>query len=346
MSESQGRKTEEPTERRLEDARKEGQVDRSRDVTSALVVGIVLLGFWLGHETVGMQARELARYALAAPLKTMGGDPWTAMEATIVILREVLRMTMPVVFLAIVVGVMVNVVQTRGLFAPAALRPDASRLNPAQGFKSIFSRRSAIELVKTLVKIAFLAFAMFVVIKSALPVLVKLPALPLSGVAQVSAMVFARFFGLAVLALALVAMFDYWFQRFEHRHKLRMTREEVKRERRDNEGDPMMRARRRAIAKKDADGGELDRVRQASVVLHADGDGLAVALYVAPSPDNEVWLVMKGAAHVCQAIVATANDAKVRVVRDASLTRAVYGKTAIDSDVAPKLAKEIRRLFA
>ncbi len=344
MNESQDRKTEEPTDRRLEDARDEGQIDRSRDVNTALILGTVMLGFWIGRDTLAARMQAMARLALDAPARTAAGDPAAVIDTALILLGEVLLISLPVLALAMLVAIVVSVIQTQGLFAPAALRPQVSRMNPVEGLKNIFSRRSAIEFFKALFKIVYLGFAMFLIIKASLPVLVKLPLLPVSGVAQTASIVFARFFGLAILALALVAVFDYWFQRYDFRYRLRMTREEVKRERRDNEGDPMLRARRKAVARQALEAGDIERIRTASVVLQSAADKLAVALQIPEGASP--WLILKGAGHAGDAIVAAANEARVRIVHDASLTRSIYRQTAVSGDLPDKLGATVRRLFA
>jgi flagellar biosynthesis protein FlhB len=343
--ESQDRKTEEPTDRRLEEAREEGQVARSRDVNTAVIVGVVLLAIWMARDALAGRARDLAAFALDAPAALREGSPARVLELTEIALHKIAVLCLPPVLLAIGAGVLVSMMQTRGLFAPAAMRPQAERMNPIEGLKEIFSKRSAVEFFKALVKIMILGFAMALIIRTSLPTLVKMPNLPVAGVAEVTAIVFARFFGLAVLTLSLVAAFDMWFQRIDYRYRLRMTREEVKRERRDNEGDPMMRARRRTLAQQAGEESGLDRVRHASLVLHASGDKLAVALYADRAEGGAIWLLHKGTGHVAAAIVATANGARVRVVADANLARAVYQQTAIDADVAARLARDVRRLF-
>lgn len=343
--EDQDRKTEEPTDRRLEDARDEGQVARSRDVNTAVIVGVVLLAVWIGRYALADRARDLAAFALDAPAALRDGSPAKLLELTSLAFQKIAALCLPPVVLAVAAGVLVSMMQTGGLFAPAAMSPQAERMNPIEGLKELFSKRSAVEFFKALVKIAILAFAMALIIRTSLPTLVKMPNLPVGGVAEVTGVVFARFFGLAVLTLALVAAFDMWFQRIDYRYRLRMTREEVKRERRDNEGDPMVRARRRMLARQAGEESSLDRVRHASVVLQASADKLAVALYVDRGEEGGIWLLHKGTGHVAAAIVATANDARVRVVSDATLARAIYQQTAIDGDLALRLARDVRRLF-
>lgn len=343
--EPQDRKTEEPTERRLEDARDEGRIARSRDVNTAVIFGVVLVVIWTARGTWVEQLRDVAMMGLQSPTLLRDAGPSEVLELAGTMMRRLLELCLPLAVVAMVAAIIASVLQTGGLFAPAAIKPQAERMNPVAGLEEIFSRRSAVEFLKTLFKIIVLGAVMALIVHGTLPVLVRMPQLPVLAVADVGGQVLARYFGLAVVAMALVAAFDWWFQRVDHRYRLRMTREEVKRERRDQEGDPQVRGQRRSLARQALSDTGLDRVPKASLVLHATADRLAVALFVDRAEGGQTWLLHKGSGHVASAIIAGANAARVRVVADASLARRIYAETAIDADLPPRLARDVRRLF-
>jgi flagellar biosynthesis protein FlhB len=344
MSDDQERKTEEPTDRRLRDARQEGQVVRSRDVTSAVVIAAGMLALWLGHEWLLSQGKVLVKGALNYAPSTSGANAVDGLKAqTMAMLVGVASVSLLVAAITAVVATLTGAAQTRALVAFAAVKPDAERIDPAQGLKNIWSVRSVMELLRSTLKVLLIGGALAWIAWTSLPGLVRLPYLDVEGVYASGVALGMRFLGLALCALGVVAVFDHWFQDRDFRKRLRMTREEVKRERRDSDGDPHVRSRRRSIAMQDMNQTEFDRVRQASLLIYGAQESFTVAVY-----DNKqagkaraIYLIAKGAGTVGRSMLAVAKDSNVKTVRNASLAAALYRNAGVDNQLEAQLAKRV-----
>lgn len=347
MSGSQDRKTEEPTDRRLRDARDEGQIARSQDVVTAAVMVAGGLTLWFARDWIGAQLRTLGRLALDYPAQLAGQvvEP-SAIDATLRLLLIVAGLTLPIVLVAMVVAVVVGIVQARGLFAPAAVVPKMERLNPAEGFRELFSLRALVDLGKALLKIVLLATALYLVIRWSVGALVKLPYQNADGIADLTMLLFAAFFGTALLIFIVIAAFDYWLQRIVFLRAQRMTPEEVKRERHEDMGRPEVRSRRREIAMEDVLNPLLERTAHSSVVIRSAGGDYAVAL-ISPREDKAPsWVVNKGINQYAKAIVSVARDNNVLVIDDALLARRIHDLVAIDGDLTSALNDALRVALA
>ena len=339
------RKTEQLTARRLRKAREEGSVPFSRDVAAAAVLLAVLGAAWFGRHGFVDQVTHLGRYALQASWPSDSAGQAPMVNRAVEILEMLLYLTLPISLIAAVAAIVVNFVQARGLFAPKIVTPRGERVNPVDGFHRLFSMSNAVEFGKSVIKIVALTLTLGFVIGWAIPTLVKLPNLDVGGVVSVSAIVFATFFSVATAIYCLIAVFDAWFQRVNHIRVNRMTREEVKRERRDDEGDPHMRAQRRRLGVELAGESLLDRTAQASVVIHSSASKVAVALFVDQDPDILPWLLNKGHGPAATAIIAVARQNNVKTVQDSRLAQLIERNTAIDGDVPKRFAGPIRSMF-
>lgn len=347
MSGSHDRKTEEPTDRRLRDARDEGQIARSQDVVTAGVMVACGLTLWFARDWIGAQLRNLGHLALDYPAQLAEGsvDPSTV-DATLRIAMTLAWLVFPILVIAMVVAFVVGIVQSRGLFAPAAVIPHVERLNPAEGLRELFSLRALIDLGKALLKMVLLGAALYLVIRWSIGALVKLPYQNADGIAGITALLFAAFFGTALIIFVVIAAFDYWLQRIVFLRSQRMTPEEVKRERHEDLGRPEVRSRRREIAMEDVLNPLLERTAQSSVIIRAASGDCAVALITPRGEDAPSWVVNKGIDQYAKAIVAVARDNDVLVIDDALLARRIHDLVAIDADLTPALNQALKLQLA
>jgi len=347
MSESQDRKTEKPTQRKLRQAREEGDVAFSRDVSSTVALTAVFVALWIGSALIINRASLLGTYALESPQRLAIASPEEAgYNSALEVFWIVSTLVFPIAAIAALAAIAVNIWQTRGLFSVKAVKPRPERINPAEGLKQIFSRRNLIELLKTIIKVVLLALTLFLVIRWSLQTMVKLPTLSIDSRLSVSAILFAVFFGAAVIILAVIAFFDIWFQQYEYIHRNKMTPEELKRERRDDLGDPYQRAERRKIALQDAGESLLERTARSTLIINAATEGIAVAIAVDADNPDESWVVNKGASHVAAAILAVGREAGIRIVDNTPMATALHKNVQINDDIPASFAQAIRQALS
>ena len=262
---SSGEKTELPTPKRERDARKKGQVARSQEVVTTVSLLSTVAFIWA---TWGMtNARLVGLFDEIAQLAT-GDFRTNAKSGIILAFWDASIIMLPILGVVILAGVSANYFQVGSLFTFETIKPKGEKISPASGFKRIFSMKQVVEFLKSVVKIAVLSFLLYLVIRNSISPYVNSLACGLSCVTQVtvaSLKLVLIYSGLAFLA---VAVADFAYQKRSHTKSLMMTKEEVKREYKESEGDPHIKGKRKQIAQELAmsDGGTAARKGSAVVV--------------------------------------------------------------------------------
>jgi flagellar biosynthetic protein FlhB len=317
--ESQGQKTEEPTPKRLRDARRKGQVAQSRDLTAAValvaaVAGLAATGSHLAGEWVALFSRSLSsaahpRETLAGPLLADGlGTGLTAI--------------LPLLLAVAVLPALVSFLQVGGLFTTEPLVPKLERIDPFRGLKRLFSLNSVVETLKAMVKLCVVGAVAYAVLRAGIADVARTPSAP-------TGMTTALLFGLATRTAAAVAgaflglsALDLLYQRWRHRKELRMSKQEVKREHKESEGDPHHRAQRQRVHREILTHNMLQDVRKATVVI-VNPEHIAVALVYEKGGDGAPRVVASGERILAQEIIQIAREAGVPVVRNVPLAHAL-----------------------
>lgn len=338
----QGSRTEPATPRQRQRARQRGQVARSVELVSALMLfaGFLAL-FLLDNYTAGRFSQyfaETAGHAEAVELSP-GTVPSFAAEHT----KALLMILAPYLLITTLVVLIANFMQVGFVFAARPLAPDLGRLNPVRGFQRIFSLRGMVELVKNLLKLLLVAFVAGAVITRLWPGV-------LSGIAMppVNAIHFAESVGLKIAlyccALLLVlAILDYIYQRFEHEKSIRMTRQEVRDEYKNQEGDPQIKRRIREMGRRIAMSRMFERLETADAVI-TNPTHYAVAIsYELEWPAPKV--VAKGRDYLALRIIRYAEELSLPVYEQPELARALY-KLELDEYVPANLFRAVARVLA
>lgn len=344
MAEENGQeRTEEATPRRRQQAADEGRIPRSQDLTIALS----LLGCALVLRALGPGLGTALRDLMGATLASAGTMELTSSTAVGLLRGVALKAaaaTLVLIAALTAVSFAIAAAQARATFTLTPLTPDLKRLNPAENAKRLFSTRQLVEFLKSVLKLVVIGGVVYLALRSALP---ETAALPQSGPAALLDYLqrhVIRLFlwtGLAYLALGAA---DYGWQWWQHERSMRMTREELKQELKEDEGDPHIKGRRREIARSYAHGQMLRDVARADVVV-TNPTHIAVAIlfdpHVAPVP---VVLAM-GQELVAQRIRELAHEAKVPVIENKPLARALWGSAAVGSVIPPELWAAVAELL-
>jgi len=337
-------RTEQPTGKRREDARRRGRVAVSADLTGAAM----LLGALGVHVLVGSafvtQAVELFREGLVAlPGADLTPDGalalgWSAVAASV-------KLAWPFVVLPALVAIAVLLLQTRFAISTEALTPDWSRLSPLRGLARLLGGRGLVELLKSALKLALVGIVAYLTLGAAWPLLLALGAggsqtllVTLAGIAE---SVWLRI-GLAYLALACL---DYGYRWWQHEKSLRMTKEEVRQESKDTDGNPLLRGRLRALHKQMATRRMMVEVRRADVVLR-NPTHLAVALRYDATRMKAPRVVGKGERLLAERIIDVAARAGVPVIENPPLARAIFKAVAIGREVPQDLYRAVAEILA
>lgn len=337
-------KTEEATPHRLQEVRRKGQAPRSADLNAAVVMAAVIMLLWwtwddfllqLGSELAWLWQEPLGHELTATNLMA-----WLTQVAS-----SGMRLLAPIFAMALVAGVAANYLQVGFIFSAEPLRPKLDNINPVQGLKRIFSRRSLMELAKSVAKVVLVGIMAYLVISSDFPVLLRLAYM---GVPQVVATIVEVILRLAVMVMVVflgLALVDFIFQRRQFQQRIRMSRFELKEEIRQTEGDPYIRMRLRERQRQLARQRMMQKVPQATVVI-TNPTHLAVALKYKMGEDNAPRVVAKGADFVARRIVEIARANKVPVVENPPIAQAVYKSVKVDQEIPAELYQAVAEILA
>jgi FlhB-like protein len=313
-----GEPTEEPTPRRLRQAREQGQIAYSGDFTSAAAfvaaAGALLAG-------AGWMATELSRLVRAGLVRAVAADadPGAALSSS---LRDVARLVGPIVGAAFVAAAVVGYLQAGGLFTLAPLAPKAEKLNPLAGFGRILSKDALVQLVKALVKIAVIAAVAWWTLEPHVGDFPRLVGANATLAAGWTWGLVARLLLRVAIAYVVVGAADYLWTRHKWLKGQRMTREEVKREHKEQEGDPHHKQERMRMHREILRHRMVESVRTADCVI-VNPEHIAVALRYDEAKMGAPEVVAKGEDLVAQQIREVARRYGVPIYRDVALARAL-----------------------
>jgi flagellar biosynthetic protein FlhB len=342
-AEDEGR-TEEPSEHKLRKAREEGKVAKSVEVTSAvmLLAGILTVAVLSGSMLRTMLAMLTWFLSNAASPNALSG------VLVRVFLGYLLRISLPLLAIMFIVAVAGNVIQVGFLFTAKPIAPDVTRIVPRFGRwiqRAFGSTEALFNLAKSIAKIALIAVVAYLNIRGEIPRLTRLALAPFfSGVALVSSIALRIVVEAAVLLLAFGAL-DYWFQRRQHLEALKMSRQEVKEERKMYEGDPLVRSRLRERMREIMRRNMLKAVPKADVVI-TNPTHYAVALEYDRAVMAAPTVTAKGADIVAAKIREVAAEHRVPVVENRPLAQALWREVDIGDPIPEKFYEVISIVLA
>lgn len=327
-----GDKTEQPTPKKLQDARKKGQVPKSKDLTSTLelLVWFALSGLALGWATQQIMAlMELTLQAVGGPFS------WSGTAVAQQAMHTLLAITAATLLPVAAIGMLIEFLQAGPVFAIDKITPKFENLNPAEGIKRLFSMDNLIEVAKSLIKTFALAWVGWLAIRAMLPTLVKLPwsgRPELIGSALWSATKPLLAWALGVLAM--LSILDVTYQRFSFMKKMRMSRRDIKQEMKDNEGDPYIKMQRRQIHQEWSQRNASTAAANATALI-VNPTHIAIAI----DYDRELCPIptisAKGEDDMAMQMREAAQNAGVPVVRNIALARDLLARGEV-GDVVPQ----------
>lgn len=333
-------KTEQPTSKRLRDARKQGDVWQSHDFTTTVAIIVFsMLAIAGAKPALAWLAQGLGEMVMASTQKEV--NPLQRLRAA---LWDLGLWSVIAAAISVLVSAVVSALQVGGVMSFERLSPDMNRLNPIEGLKRIFAWRTVVELIRLLIKLLALGLVLWVLARSQLPLLAQAQHVPLAGWLVVGGKQFEAMLLLCSVVFGVVALFDLFYQRWDYMRRKRMSKEEVKREHKDREGDPMLRGRRKQMHQEINFNNMLHQVRKASVVV-VNPTHVAVALHYDPDETPIPLVVAKGEGEVARAIRQAAEEAGVPIYRDVSLARTLNGGTPINEYIPDDLIEAVAQVL-
>lgn len=314
-----GEKTDKPTPKKLQDARKKGDVPYSRDFSQTMLA-LAMLSYVVlnGHNILASLLRLLA---VPATLPDVAFGEALRIAAN-VCLREGVGLLGPFLLIVLGFGVLVEFGQIGLIFAPEKAKPSGAKLNVVSNVKNIFSIKNLVEVLKSAVKIICFSILTWQLLRDGLRPLVHAVGGGLAGVLAVNAALFRTLLLYTAVFCLLIAGVDLGWQRRQRNKRLMMTKDEIKREQKDMEGQPEVKQQRKRLHQEMSQGGAPEAVRKASALV-VNPTHIAVALRYVPDQTPLPIVVAKGRDGVALQMIDMARRLGIPVMRDVPLARAL-----------------------
>lgn len=337
-------KTEEATPKRKSDARKKGQIARSKDVGLAITfIATILVIVILSDTVVGSFKKNIIYFlSEAGSIELTNG---TVKGLTSLVLSKMATTLLPIVLPIMVAGVAASLLQSGFLIVKDAIKPSLGKLNPINGFKNMFSKRSAVELIKNLISISIIVYLAYSYVKDNFYKILNIGNLylPTMGV-EVKSLLLGVFYRIAIFVVA-VAAIDYLVQVLLHKKEMRMTKEEIKEEYKQMEGDPQIKSKIKQKQREMSRRRMIDSVGDATVVI-TNPTHLAVAIKYEEGNMEAPQVVAKGADLLAMKIKEKARESDVPIIENKPLARMIYEQVEIDKYIPQDMYQAVAEILA
>lgn len=339
-----GERSEPATPRRRQKARERGQVLQSQEVTSA----VMLLATFLALRAIAPAIwNGLAGY-LRETLANLSTKDITVADLTTVFLRALAvgaKGIWPLLVVALAAALISGFAQTGFVFSLAPLSVQFSRIDPLKGFQRLFSRRSFVAMAKSLLKLILIGWVAWSALRGSVDLIPGLMTLDLGGIVTTIAKLAGNIILKVAVVWAIIAAADYYYEHYEYEQSLRMTKQEIKQEQREQEGDPQIRARIRRRQRELATRRMMAEVAKADVVI-TNPTHYAVALrYDAPAMAAP-QVVGKGQGYIAERIKQLAKDKRITTVENVPLAQGLYKAVEVGQAVPPQFYQAVAEVLA
>lgn len=327
---SSSEKTEQPTPKRLQDAREKGQVAKSTEVVMTISGAIILATVCLALPSLKSWLEDLFR-AIFQAITDDTRDP--ALPCLHLAVKVLCIAVAPVTLASIFSVILANVGQFGFLLSFNPLKPEVSKINPVEGLKRIFSMKTLFEFVKSLVKILVLGAAVFWSIRIFIGQLVLLAFEGLAGLMQCVSHIFIFFCSVILLIWILLSVVDFLMQKRLHTKQLMMTRDEIKREHKETEGNPEIKQTRKGIHREIIFDDSAAGTKQSSVLI-TNPTHYAAAIYYRKDETPLPILLAKGMGRKALEMITIAQQEGIPIIENVALARALYTRMRV-RDMVP-----------
>lgn len=316
-----GDKTEEPTEHKLREARKKGQIAKSQDVIAA---SIFLIGFFMIYFNgahISGKLQEFINLCIAAVLEGRSG-PGVIMKLCEVGLDTMLVVVMPVAAVCFVVAFFSNYIQVGFLITFEPLKPEIKKLNPIEGLKGMFKLRKLVELIKSTLKLLIVSLIAYAVVADSVNAIILSIRTPLSDTID---LVWSLIFDLSVrvgVVFGIIASADWAYQKWQYKKDMMMSKKDIKDEYKNQEGDPHMKSQRKQLHQEMSMSGAAQETRKADAVI-VNPEHIAVAIRYDKDTMGAPQVIAKGERLWAEKIKEIAKEEGIPILRNVPLAAAL-----------------------
>ncbi|MDZ5473466.1 flagellar biosynthesis protein FlhB [Bacillus sp. 31A1R] len=339
-----GEKTEKATPKKRQDSRKKGQVAKSQDVNTAIgLLAVFLFLFFAGGYFL-----EIIFYLFRHSFQDYMKMELTEQNVFVIfmdILNELMLLLGPIMIVALIAGVAANYMQFGLLFSTEAIQPKLEKLDPIKGAKRIFSIRAIVELFKSILKISFVGVVAFSILWIRKEEILILSQKSIWDSLATIASITVQMGLIASAALLFLSALDYFYQKYDYEKNLRMSKQDIKDEHKNSEGDPLIKSKIKQRQREMAMRRMMQEVPKADVVI-TNPTHYAIVLKYDENKSDAPFVVAKGVDFVAQKIKLIAKENDVIMVENRPLARALYSQVEIGNAIPEEFFKAVAEILA
>ncbi|WP_438317641.1 flagellar biosynthesis protein FlhB [Sporosarcina sp. FA9] len=340
-----GEKTEKATQKKRLDSRKKGQVLKSQDVTSSILLLSIFMFLFFGAASMGNHFFSFFYHSFTKYVSMTQYDIDTVMIIYTDVLLQMAFVLLPIMLVAVVAAVAANLLQFGVLFTAEPLKMDLKKIDPIKGLKRIFSIRAIVELMKSVLKISFIGSVTFVIVYTniykVLGLAFKSPWDVMTTVGQLAVMMGI----IASFVLLFISILDFLYQKYDYEKNLKMSKQDIKDEHKNTEGDPQVKSRIKQRQREMAMRRMMQEVPNADVVI-TNPTHYAIAIKYDDGKMDAPIIVAKGVDFVAQKIKLIAQEHEIITVENRPLARSLYDQVEIGDRVPEEFFKAIAEILA
>ena len=340
---SQDEKTEQPTPRKRQDARKRGQVARSQELNSIFIImmGMLALVIFSNHILSNMVNAFHFNFNYIGTDVTITNFYSLFIENGMVLIK----ILAPIFILLGITGILINLAQVGVMFSAESISPKFDKLDVFKGLKRLFSTKTLFNLVRDVLKVSLIAYVTYLTFKGEMDNYIPLADQEVGPIFSFASRIALKIVFRAAGVLLILAILDYAYQKYDFIKKLKMTKQEVKDEFKQHEGDPLIKMRIKRIQRELAQARMLQEVEEADVVI-TNPTHIAVALKYDADAMSAPKVVAKGERLIAEKIKEVAKKAAVPIVENKLLAKALFEAVDIGMTVPAKLYKAVAEVLA
>jgi len=340
MAEDKDSKTEEPTSKKLEDTRKEGNVGKSAEVVGAGVLFFASVYLLFFSTDLFVEIKKMMLFIFSFIGQDLGETGYLAITNTVITL--LLEGLTPLFILVIILSISLNVAQFGFLMNP--LKMEFSKLNPISGLKNLFSLKKLVEAIKLMAKLTFVFIVMYAIILVTANDILSMMDMGLGASLDLILELTAYFVSAILLIIIIFAIIDFWFTKYHYIKSLKMSKQEIKDEHKQMDGNPEIKGRIRSIQMKMAMQRMMGDVKDADVVI-TNPTHYAVALQYNQGTATAPKVIAKGIDFIALKIKDIARENDVPIVENPSMARALHDQLEVDQEIPEEFYQAIADIF-
>lgn len=338
-----GDKTEEPTAKKKRDERKKGNVPKSKEVVNAVTLLAILIVVFILSDFIIQEIKNYIIDFLSMPLTT-SIDYNLLNKLGINLLITFMKVFLPIGLLIMVFGIIGNFIQGGLLFTGEGLKPQLSKLNPISGFKNMFSLKALGNLVKSIAIIVVLLYIGYSFLEKNFEGIMKSGDIYLPYLLDTIIQLIKSLLGSICLAVITISVFDYAYQRYTHNKDLKMTKQEVKEEYKQMEGDPHIKGKIKQKQREMANQRMMKAIPSATAIV-TNPTHISIAIRYEKGKDSTPVVVAKGADIIAFKIREIAKEHDIPIIENKPLARLIYKEVEIDQEIPEKMYQAVAEVL-